>query len=134
MCRASRRRPTKRTEHFALQLWRDFLPTPERWSARREGVVTTVTGVVDNQAEIDTIVQEHSPRWRIDRMPPIDRILLRIGVYELRHAEKPNARATLNGLIELAKKYGEGSSPRFVNGILDQIRKSLGVPFRPDKS
>jgi N utilization substance protein B len=62
-------------------------------------------------------------------MPPIDRTLLRIGVAELISTDRPRARGTVNGLMEIAKRYGEEQTPRFVNGILDQVRRNLNIPF-----
>jgi N utilization substance protein B len=63
-------------------------------------------------------------------MPLIDRTILRMGVAELL-GEKPRPRATLNGMIELAKQVGGEGTPAFVNGILDQIRRNLNIPFAP---
>jgi N utilization substance protein B len=89
----------------------------------------TITNVELNLAEIDETIRNASSKWKVERMPVIDRNLLRIGVAEMRYRSTQRPRATLNGLIELAKSYGESSSPKFVNGILDQIRKDLELPF-----
>ena len=118
-----------RTEFFAVERFEDHLPTPDEWALLGPGVLETITTIQLNRAAIDETIREASPRWRVERMPIIDRSLLRIGVAELRFRSQPRPRATLNGLIELAKRYGESSSPRFVNGILDQIRKNLDIPF-----
>lgn len=118
------------TEFFALERMDDHLPSPEDWSDLRDGVLETITLVENNLAILDETIRAASPKWRIDRMPLVDRSLLRIGVAELLFHENPKPRATFNGLIELAKRYGEQNSPKFINGILDQIRRNLDIPFQ----
>lgn len=118
------------TEFFQLERIDDHLPHPDEWKTQRDGVLKTIRMVEENLDALDEAIRAASPRWRIDRMPLVDRSLLRIGAAELMYREKPRPRATFNGLIELAKVYGEQQSPKFVNGILDQIRRDLKIPFR----
>lgn len=118
------------TEFFAIERIDDHLPSPEDWKLLRDEVMETITTVELNHAILDETIRKASPNWRVDRMPLVDRSLLRIGVAELLFREDPRPRATFNGLIELAKRYGEQTSPRFINGILDQIRRNLEIPFR----
>jgi N utilization substance protein B len=119
----------EKSEFFQLERFEDYLPEPVDWGKLSDEVRETITNVELNQAEIDETIRQASPKWKVERMPVIDRNLLRIGVAEMRYRSTPRPRATLNGLIELAKSYGESSSPKFVNGILDQIRKDLELPF-----
>lgn len=121
---------SEKTEFFALERMDDHLPEPSEWELMRDEVQETLSAVELNAALIDETITKASPRWRIDRMPLVDRCLLRIGVAELMFRGEPRPRATINGLIELAKRYGEQTSPRFVNGILDQIRRNLEIPFK----
>lgn len=121
---------SEKSAFFQIERFEDYLPEPEDWGAMADEVRETITTVELNLAEIDQTIREASSKWRVERMPVIDRNLLRIGVAELRYRSNPRPRATLNGLIELAKGYGEESSPKFVNGILDQIRKDLELPFQ----
>ncbi len=116
--------------HFRILRFEDLLPEDDEWASHAAAVETRLLAVQDNAAAIDELITTASPRWRLDRMPVIDRSLLRLGVAELNFLPEPRPRATINGLIELAKRYGESKTPRFVNGILDQIRRDLGVPFR----
>lgn len=120
----------EKTEHFALDRIEDHLPEPADWAKLSDSVKETITRVELNMAEIDEAIRGASPRWRVDRMPAIDRGLLRIGVAELLYRDAPRPRATINGLIELAKRYGESGSPAFINGILDQVRKDREIPFK----
>lgn len=121
--------PRQVSPYHRVERFDDFLPEPEEWSAMRDEVTETVHLVSLQLALIDGHIRNASPRWRLDRMPPIDRTLLRIGVAELISTDRPRARGTLNGLMEIAKRYGEEQTPRFVNGILDQIRRNLNIPF-----
>lgn len=76
--------------------------------------------------EIDTIVQEASPRWKIARMAVVDRNILRIGVYELLQAQIP-PKDVIFDCVELARQYGDKDSYRFVNGLLDQVCKNREI-------
>ena len=118
------------TEFYSVERMEDHLPTPEEWQGLRDGVIERVRIIELNIKSLDETIRAASPNWRIDRMPLVDRCLLRIGVAELLYKENPRPRATFNGLIELAKRYGEQTSPRFINGILDQIRRNLDIPFQ----
>lgn len=122
--------PLEATEFFQIERIDDHLPHPDEWKKQRDGVLETIRMVEENLDAIDDTIRNASPRWRIDRMPLVDRSLLRIGAAELMFKDTPRPRATFNGLIELAKAYGEQQSPKFVNGILDQIRRNLNIPFR----
>lgn len=118
------------SEWYRIPRFEDHLPTQERWDTLRSGVVHTLRSFADARASVDAAIEKASPRWRLDRMPVIDRSLLRLGATEMLAFETPRPRATINGMLELAKRYGEATTPRFVNGILDQIRRDNGIPFR----
>ena len=77
-------------------------------------------GVLDNRLEIDKIIESCSENWRLKRMAKIDRILLRVGTFELSATTTPPA-VVIDEVIELAKRYGTSDSPAFVNGIIDAI-------------
>ncbi len=121
--------PQEASPYFRIERFEDHLPDEEGWTEHRPGISRVAHDFEDHSAQIDELIQAASPRWRLDRMPLIDRALLRIGVTELMHADKPRPRATINGLIELAKRYGSPTTPAFVNGILDQIRRDKEIPF-----
>jgi len=73
--------------------------------------------------EIDAVISEVSRRWRLERMAVTDRNILRIAVSELIYIREVPARVAMDEAIELAKKYGDEGSGRFVNGILDTVAK-----------
>lgn len=122
--------PLEASEWFRVERFEDLLPDPDAFEALRTNVLETVVAVEAHREAIDEKIREASPRWRIERMPVIDRTLLRMGVAELIVPESPQPRATINSLVNLARRYGDDPTPRFVNGILDQIRRNLDIPFR----
>jgi len=79
-----------------------------------------VDGVRKHRKEIDAMIEEAATNWAIDRMATTDRNVIRIAAYEMIFSDTP-ARVALNEAIEIAKRFGEADSGRFVNGILDRI-------------
>ena len=75
--------------------------------------------------EIDAILTAHAQNWRVERMAVIDRLVLRLAIYEmLAEAETP-ARVIINEALELARTYSGDEAVGFVNGVLDAVRKEL---------
>lgn len=86
------------------------------------------SGVEGKIQEIDAKISQYAANWQIKRMAVIDRNVLRIGVYELLYTQDIPPKVTINEAVELAKKYGDMESGKFVNGILDKIHKTEVVP------
>lgn len=87
-------------------------------------------GAHDRVEELDAAIAEAAANWRLDRIAPVDRTILRLGAYELAaEAETPPA-VVLNEAVELAKRFGEADSPAFVNGVLDAVRRKVRGPAR----
>lgn len=84
-----------------------------------------VAGVRRHRKEIDTMIEEAATNWAIDRMATTDRNVIRIAAYEMIFGDTP-ARVAINEAIEIAKRFGEADSGRFVNGILDRILNTAG--------
>lgn len=83
-------------------------------------------GVEAHKAEIDRIIQSHSAHWKLSRMSLVDLNILRLAVYEMHFSPKAQAfKVVINEAVELAKRFGTSESGSFVNGVLDQIAKSL---------
>ena len=80
-----------------------------------------VRGVLAHQAELDEIIREASTNWRPEQMGRVDRIILRIAIYEIRIARNVPMRAAINESIELAKTFAGEDSGRFVNGVLGKV-------------
>jgi N utilization substance protein B len=85
-----------------------------------------VRGVAARAIEIDEILAAVSRNWRLERMARVDRTILRMALWELRHRTDTPARVTLNEAIELAKSFGSAEAPAFVNGLLDSALHHLG--------
>jgi len=80
-----------------------------------------VRGVLDNQDKLDSILTEASEHWKIAQMAKVDRVILRIAVYEIAIDRKVPTKAAINESIELAKTFSGDESGRFVNGILGRV-------------
>jgi len=86
-----------------------------------------VRGTCEHLDSIDSIIGDFSEHWRLQRMPKIDRNILRMGIYELIHLSSIPPAVTINEAVDLAKKYGTEQSGGFVNGILDKVRLALAA-------
>ena len=84
------------------------------------------TGVVDALAAIDPLIGETATHWRLERMNVLDRLILRLAIYEFLHEPETPAKVVINEALELARTFGADDSVRFANGILDAVRKTLG--------
>ena len=82
-------------------------------------------GAQSRAAELDGAIAEAATHWRIDRIAPVDRTILRLGAYELLAEEATPSPVILDEAVELAKRFGEADSPSFVNGVLDAIRRRV---------
>jgi N utilization substance protein B len=100
---------------------------PDAPEAVREFAQTLVLGTAADVATLDALIQKHSEHWRLDRLAVIDRLILRLGAWELQHAGDTPHAVILNEALELARTFSTDDAVRFVNGVLDSIRKSLSV-------
>ena len=82
------------------------------------------TGTVAALPEIDSLITRHADNWNLKRMAVIDRNILRLGAYELLHVADVPPKVCINEAIELAKRFGDTESGKFINGVLDAIHKA----------
>lgn len=87
-------------------------------------------GVIAHHSEIDPLISKHAENWEIDRMGTVDRNAMRIAVFEMLYRDDIPPVVSINEAVELAKAYSSIESGKFVNGILDRIRKELRRPAR----
>ena len=87
-------------------------------------VTLLVRGTVEHLAEIDGRITRHAEHWRMERMPAVDRNVLRLAVYEMTHGGTP-APVTIDEALELARKFSGEESVQFVNGVLDAVRREM---------
>ncbi len=85
-------------------------------------------GTAEHREAIDPMIARQADNWDLKRMAVIDRNILRLGVYELLHREDVPPKVCLNEAIDLAKRFGDTESSRFINGILDAIHKTHARP------
>ncbi|MGD0328333.1 MAG: transcription antitermination factor NusB [Minisyncoccia bacterium] len=92
-------------------------------------------GVLAKKADIDLVIEKAAPEWSLERIAPVDRNILRLGLYELLFADRTQvpAKVAINEAIELAKTFGGDSSGRFVNGVLGAVYKELGEPGKEEQ-
>lgn len=103
----------------------DPVPLPEVLSYAR----TLVAGVQEYHADIDALIARYADRWAIDRMPVVDRTLLRIAVFELLFEDGIPVPVAINEAVELAKVLSTEDSGRFINGLLGRIvEKEVEAP------
>lgn len=86
---------------------------------------TLVRGATSRLSEIDALLATHANNWRVERMGVIDRLVLRLGVYEMIAKAETPSKVIINEAIELARRYSGEEAVGFVNGVLDAIRKDL---------
>jgi len=79
-----------------------------------------VDGVVNHHSEIDDLLETYSEGWSIERMPNVDRAILRVGIWEIVYSETPNAVA-VSEAVDLAKEYSTEESGGFINGLLSRV-------------
>lgn len=94
-----------------------------------------LSGVIAKRADLDLVITKAAPDWPLERIAPVDRNILRIGLFELLFADRAQvpAKVAINEAIELAKVFGGESSGRFVNGVLGAVYKELGEPGKDEK-
>jgi transcription antitermination protein NusB len=126
--------------HEAVQTYwpgRDAPPSPEdeHADAVPEVVVdeegrtfanALVAGTIGSVAEIDELIAGHLKNWRIERTAIIDRLILRLAVYELLRETATPPKVIINEAIELARTFSGEEPVPFINGVLDAVRKTLG--------
>jgi transcription antitermination factor NusB len=84
-------------------------------------------GAWTNVEACDELIAGSTMRWKMSRLSPVDKSILRLSVYQLRFCDDIPPRVVINEAIELAKKFSTEKSPAFVNGVLDAIVRKLGA-------
>jgi N utilization substance protein B len=107
----------------AIDAYYDALYSEEELE-RDPFVVDLVRGTVEFLTEIDGRITRHAEHWRMERMPAVDRNILRLAVYEMTHGGTP-APVTIDEALELARKFSGEESVQFVNGVLDAVRREM---------
>jgi N utilization substance protein B len=104
----------------------DALTTLAEWTARADPPVQEyarelVEGVVANRERIDALLSQYAEDWTIERMPPVDRAVLRVALFELLWCDAIPDAVAIDEAVELAKSLSTDASPGFVNGVLSKV-------------
>ncbi|MEO6221960.1 MAG: transcription antitermination factor NusB [Vicinamibacterales bacterium] len=100
---------------------------PEATDAIRTFAESLMRGTIAGHQEIDALIGKQSSHWRLERLAVIDKSILRLAVWELQHQPETPPAVIVNEALELARTFSGDESVKFVNGVLDGIRKALGV-------
>lgn len=84
-----------------------------------------VAGVVTQTPELDAELGPLAPEWPLDQIARMDRVILRMGLYELRHGQDVPPKVVINEAVELAKAFGAENSSKFINGVLGTALKNI---------
>lgn len=87
-------------------------------------IIKLVKGVIHEQDQLDATLQPVAPEWPIDQIARMDRLVLRLGLYELLHEPSVPPKVVINEAVELAKAFGGENSSKFVNGVLGTVLRS----------
>jgi N utilization substance protein B len=104
----------------ALDMLAERMADPEA-TPMGEFAAALVRGVNEHLTRIDDVIAQHSIDWTLERMPAVDRAILRIAVYELVYGDGVDAPVVIDEAVELAKSLSTDASPRFINGVLAQV-------------
>ena len=131
----ARNEPAQKAEAYpvekAIDAFYDTMAADESGTAaggrERDGFANAlVHGAVEHLSDLDTRIAKHAAHWRLERMPAVDRNLLRVAAYELVYEGTP-AAVVIDEALELARKFSGEESVQFVNGVLDAIHREIPV-------
>jgi N utilization substance protein B len=108
----------------ALEIYWAVHPAPEPRRARALGLAG---GAADALDTIDPLIARHTDNWRPERLAVVDRLIMRLAVYEMLTEETP-AAVVINEALELAKTFSGERSVAFINGVLDAVRRAIAKP------
>lgn len=97
----------------------------------KEFIEKIIRGVYKDTNELISLIQPFAPEWPLEDIARVDRLILLIGTYELKHCDDIPTKVSINEAIELAKSFGSDSSSRFVNGVLGSINKHFEEEAKP---
>ncbi|NDC80904.1 MAG: transcription antitermination factor NusB [Verrucomicrobia bacterium] len=112
------------------QALKDFWEQTEAEKPAQEFAEKRIRSVIEKQDEVDRELRKLVTNWDPERLAPVDRAILRLGLWEMKFADDVPPISALNEAIEVAKALSTEESGRFVNGVLDRVRASLDRPER----
>ena len=107
------------------KLFAEFFEEIEADKKARDFAEKLIKGVREHRDEIDGLIKKYAQNWDLDRMAIIDRNAIRIALYEMLYCDDIPPAVSINEAIDIAKYFNKAESGKFVNGILDRVRKEL---------
>ncbi len=89
-------------------------------------ITKLVEGVCQHRRQLDSVIEQHAPAFPVDQMASIERIILRIALFEILFSSDTPLRVVINEAVELAKRFGGDAAPRLVNGVLGSVADTDG--------
>lgn len=140
----TRRRARERAVQFLFSIdftkydWREELDPFWEMNPSKAGVKIyaekLIAGVCDCLDELDAAIEPALDNWTLDRIGAVERAAIRMALYEMRRCTDVPDSVAINEALEVVKVYGTEESPRFINGVLERLRKSgeTATPIRDD--
>ncbi|MGB3302245.1 transcription antitermination factor NusB [Gordonia sp. (in: high G+C Gram-positive bacteria)] len=100
---------------------REIYPTDDSVGRMYDYTVRVVTGVTADSAQVDAVIESHLENWKLQRLPAVDRAILRLAVWELLYANDVDIDVVIDEAVEIAKELSTDDSPAFVNGVLGRV-------------
>ncbi len=114
----------------AADLRQDFWLVREATTGVKDFMESLIAGFLTKRVEVDVVLKRHLRNFEVGRLNTVDRNILRLAIYEMFHRLETPPIVAINEAIDLAKKFGGEDSGKFVNGVLDQVKRELTRPLR----
>ena len=117
----------RKVSQSIVKLQADWEADPERVFLERDRIFMAdlVRGVTQHRGELDPLIEAAGPNWRLGRMGTVERNVLRMATYEMMHMDDAPSPVVMNEAVDITKYFSSDESGRFVNGLLDRIRRDL---------
>jgi N utilization substance protein B len=113
------------TQTSPVEVFRQFWANQPGEEDVRAFAERLVAGVVDELQRLDAVIVGSAENWRVERMPVVDRNVLRISIFEMLFEPTTPPAVCIDEAIEVAKRFGSGESGGFINGVLDDVRRRI---------
>jgi N utilization substance protein B len=114
----------------AEEMFKNFQEWNNASEVTREYAKRLVVGTLAHRGELDDLIRRQTEHWRIERMPAVDRNILRLALYEIRHELETPPPVVIDEALEIAKRFSTPKSSQFINGILDGVLKGMASGAR----
>jgi len=110
-----------RSQHSLKDVLNRYLSEAELSEENNTFIRNVVGKVTENKEKLDEYIKRFARAWPLEQIPVIDRNILRLAIFEILFDNKVSVKIAINEAVELAKRFGSGGSPKFINGVLGSI-------------